>query len=71
VPGAIYWARLDRIFFAGSRSDAAEAGFSDARIYEELSAPAGSRSIPSEQLLRDEALAAFEEWRNKQDRVDY
>ncbi len=69
--GAIYWARLDRVFFAGSRSDAAGAGFSDARIYEELSAAAGARTIPIEQLLRDEALAVFEEWRNKQDRIDY
>ena len=69
--GAIYWARLDRIFFAGSRSDAAEAGFSDARIYEELSAPTGKRTIGMEQFLRDEALAAFDEWRNKQDRIDY
>ena len=68
--GAIYWARLDRVFFAGSRSDAAQAGFSDARIYEELSVPAGSRAIPTEQFLRDEALVAFQEWHNKQDRID-
>jgi tRNA(Arg) A34 adenosine deaminase TadA len=69
--GAIYWARLDRVFFAGSRSDAAQAGFSDAWIYEELSAPAGSRAIPTEQFLRDEALVAFQEWHDKQDRIDY
>ncbi|RPI12590.1 MAG: nucleoside deaminase [Acidobacteriales bacterium] len=69
--GAIYWARLDRVFFAGSRLDAAEAGFSDARIYEELSVPAGSRAIPIQQLLRNEALFAFEEWKGKQDRVEY
>ena len=69
--GAIYWARLDRVYFAGSREDASRAGFSDARIYEELSVPVGSRAIPTEQLLRDEALAAFEEWRNKQGRIAY
>ena len=69
--GAIYWARLDRVFFAGCRLDAAEAGFSDARMYEELSAPAASRAIPIEQFLRDEALVAFEEWKGKQDRIEY
>ncbi len=69
--GAIYWARLDRVYFAGTRSDAAGAGFSDARVYEELSAPAGSRTITFEQLLREEALPAFQEWLSKQDRVEY
>ena len=69
--GAIYWARLDGVFFAGSRSDAARAGFSDARIYEELALPAGSRAIQFEQLLREEALPAFEEWLRMGNRIDY
>jgi len=69
--GAIYWARLDRVFFAGSRADAARAGFGDARIYDELALPAGSRAIPIQQLLRGEALAAFREWKRRPDRVEY
>ena len=69
--GAIYWARLDRVFFAASRSDAAQAGFSDQMIYEELTVPAGSRHVPMQQLLREEALAAFREWSGRADRIDY
>jgi len=69
--GAIYWARLDRVFFGGTRSDAARAGFHDEWIYRELAAPAGSRRVLMEQLLHEEALAAFEEWKRKQDRVHY
>ncbi len=69
--GAIYWARLDRVFFGGTRADAAQAGFSDAMIYEELAAPLGGRGVPMEQLLGEEALRAFEQWRQKEDRIDY
>jgi tRNA(Arg) A34 adenosine deaminase TadA len=69
--GAIYWARLDRVFFGGTRSDAARAGFGDERIYGELAAPLGAREVPMEQLLREEALLAFEEWKQKKDRVHY
>ncbi len=69
--GAIYWARLDRVFFGGTRNDAAQAGFSDDRIYHELTAPLGARSVPMQQILREEALRAFEEWNGKQDRIRY
>jgi tRNA(Arg) A34 adenosine deaminase TadA len=69
--GAIYWAKLDRVFFGGTRGDAAQAGFNDEWIYQELAAPLGARGVPMEQLLREEALPAFEEWKRKQDRVQY
>jgi len=69
--GAIYWARLERVFFGGTRADAAQSGFSDVMIYEELASPLGERGVPMEQLLREEALRAFEEWRQKEDRIDY
>ena len=68
---AIYWARLDRVFFAAARADAAEAGFSDARIYEELATPLTERRIPIEQLLQEEASCAFDAWRGKVGRIDY
>jgi guanine deaminase len=68
---AIYWARLDRVFFAATRADAAEAGFDDALIHKALAASPGAQVMPAEQLLREEALPAFEEWTHKEKRVDY
>lgn len=69
--GAIYWARPARLYYAGTRGDAARIGFDDAYIYEQLRLPAGKRAIPMAQVLREKALAAFEEWERKQDRVMY
>jgi guanine deaminase len=69
--GAIYWARLDRIWFAGRRDDAAGAGFSDEFLYREMALPVGERAIPTAQLLADEALAAMAEWLDKTDRIPY
>lgn len=68
---AIYWARLDRIFFANSREDAAAIGFDDALIYEEVPKPIEARSIPTVQLDLPEAEAVFAEWRAKPDKVEY
>ena len=69
--GAIYWSRVDRLYFAASRQDAASAGFDDALIYEEIPRPFGERRLPTEQMLRDEATAAFQEWLTRTDRVRY
>ncbi len=69
--GAIYWARPKALYFAAAREDAARVGFDDYYIYEELKLPKESRSIPTLQILHREALAAFAEWENKQDRVKY
>jgi len=66
---AIYWAHIDRIFYAASCNDAASAGFDDARLYQELRKPAHDRSIPAEQAMRDEALVAMKAWTEKVDRV--
>jgi tRNA(Arg) A34 adenosine deaminase TadA len=60
--GAIYWARPRRVFFANTREDAAAIGFDDAFIYAELTAPLDQRKIPMTQIMREEALAAFQEW---------
>lgn len=68
---AAYWARVDKIYFAGSRVDAEQAGFSDAFIYDELSKPVSERSIPIEQILDKEGVAPFDEWRNNSDKVPY
>ena len=69
--GAIYWAHIGRIFYACTRKDAAEAGFADDHIYEELEKPLSGRDTPILPLLRDEGLAAFREWSEKSDRTEY
>jgi guanine deaminase len=60
---AIYWARLDRLYFAASREDAAEIGFDDAFLYEEIPLAAAERRLPSVQALRSEARAMMLPWK--------
>ena len=68
---AIYWARIDRLFFGCSAQDAAEIGFDDEVIRRELVIPMDARSLQSAQLMREESLVAFEAWRNKPDKLWY
>jgi len=68
---AIYWARLDRVYFANSRADAAAIGFDDEFLYREVSKPIESRSIPTRRLDLPEAAAVFAEWQAKPDKVEY
>ncbi len=68
---AVYWARIRRVFYAGTREDAAEAGFDDDVIYRELAQPIDRRSLPMKQLMRDEGLKAFVEWKKNPDKVCY
>jgi len=68
---AIYWARLDRVFYAATCQDASAVGFDDCRFNQELALPPSSRSIPMEQGLRHEACEAFRAWMRKADRVPY
>ena len=60
--GAIYWARLDRLFYGNTKADAARIGFDDAFIYKELALPLSERTLRAEQLLGKEAIATFEAW---------
>ncbi|MGN0007526.1 MAG: nucleoside deaminase [Alistipes sp.] len=69
--GAIYWAHLDKIYYANDRKDAADIGFDDDFIYKEIALKAADRQKPSEILLRKEALKAFELWRQKEDKTEY
>ena len=69
--GALYWARPERIFYAANREDAAQAGFDDSFIYDEISLPTSERSISTESLYRDQALKLFEEWEDKEDKLAY
>ena len=69
--GAIYWARLDRLFYGNTKADAARIGFDDAFIYKELALPLSERTLRAEQLLGKEALATFEAWEQKTDKTPY
>lgn len=68
---AIYWARIDRLYFAAARQDAAAAGFDDEFLYREIPLPFDRRKLATEQLLREQALPAFVEWQAKVDRIPY
>jgi tRNA(Arg) A34 adenosine deaminase TadA len=68
---AIYWARLDRIWFANARADAARIGFDDDLIYGEVSKPLEQRTIPTTQVMLPEAEAVFAEWAASPDRIRY
>jgi len=68
---AIYWARIDRVFYGNTRKDAAKIAFDDDFIYREVALPIGKRKLRMRQLLRKEAFAAFAEWQRKPDKVRY
>lgn len=69
--GAIYWARLDQLFYACQAEDAARVGFDDSLIRTELSLPRQRRRVATVQLMRNEGLAAFEAWAAKPDKIPY
>ena len=69
--GAIYWARPAGIFFAGTRADAATAGFDDEMFYNELEKPNEERQLQMVNMLRDEAQEVFREWAAKVDKIEY
>ncbi len=69
--GAIYWAHLDKIYYANDRKDAAAIGFDDDFIYREMDLPPEDRSKPSEKLLRNEALPVFEKWKRLESKNEY
>ena len=69
--GAIYWARPSAVYYACTREDAAEAGFDDSFIYDEIRHDPAARRIPMTQELREEARRIFDTWRSAEGRVDY
>ena len=68
---AIYWARPDKLYYANSKEDAAAIQFDDKFIYEEIAKPVAERQLFTQQLLRDEALMAFEKWKASTKKIDY
>jgi tRNA(Arg) A34 adenosine deaminase TadA len=69
--GAIYWARPDKMYYANTKVDAANIGFDDQFIYEEIELDLHKRKLPTEQMLQDEAIEAFKEWQSKTDKIEY
>jgi guanine deaminase len=68
---AIYWSRIDKIYFASLAEDAARAGFDDSAIYQEIKRPLAERKIPMIQTMREEALAAFRAWEENPGKILY
>ena len=69
--GAIYWAHIDKIYYGNNKTDAAAIGFDDSFIYDELALPREKRQKAMENLLPEEAIAAFELWTGTTDKTEY
>ncbi len=69
--GAIYWARIGKLYYAATKDDAAKAEFDDSFIYKEFSLPKEERSIPSLQMMREEAVKVFDQWIKSENKVKY
>jgi guanine deaminase len=69
--GAVYWAKLDRVYYGNTKEDADEFGFPSTSIYNELALPLEQRAIPMISLMRQDARTAFQEWADAVDRVKY
>lgn len=69
--GAIYWSRLDRVYYACTRFDAAAANFDDSFIYDEINIPPRSRKIPMQQIALLDATTPFDIWNQKADKSLY
>lgn len=69
--GAIYWAHLEKIYYANDRKDAGKIGFDDDFIYEEIAIEPQYRKKPSEIILQNEAINAFKIWTLKDDKSEY
>jgi guanine deaminase len=69
--GAIYWARLARVYFANFAADAAKIGFDDSFIHQQVAKPVSERTIPMMQMMREPALAAFRAWQERGDKIPY
>ncbi|MBA4148966.1 MAG: nucleoside deaminase [Verrucomicrobia bacterium] len=68
---ASYWARLRKVYFGNTRQDASAIGFDDEFLYNQIGLPLNERTLILEQCCPVEAKAAFEEWKNKPDKILY
>ncbi len=70
-PSLRHWSRLDRVWYANTRTDAAAIGFDDSAFYDEFTRPVDARLLPMSPLLRDEAQTAFVAWQKSNDMTPY
>ena len=68
---AIYWSHIDKIYYGNTRKDAANIGFEDNHIYEELNKELSNRKIPMIQINKNDAIKAFKNWDSKTDKIKY
>ena len=68
---AIYWSRIENVFYANTRIDAKRIDFDDSFIYSEINKDLENRKIKMFQMHREEALEAFKIWENKKDKIKY
>jgi tRNA(Arg) A34 adenosine deaminase TadA len=68
---AIYWARIDRIWFGNTSADAARIAFDDAVLYREIALPAAERAIPGSMLMREQAWESFQLWLDSPNKTPY
>ena len=68
---AIWWARIDTIYYASTQDDAAQIGFDDAALYREVSLPVHQRQLPLIQQPSDKAAQLMREWIEKEDKIPY
>jgi tRNA(Arg) A34 adenosine deaminase TadA len=68
---ALYWAGVERIIYGNTKDDAKAINFDDSFIYEEIAKPYALRTIPCHNFMRDEALAGFRAWSEKEDKIEY
>jgi guanine deaminase len=69
--GAIYWAKLERVYYANTTEDAGKIGFNDSLIYREIQRPHGERKIPMIQVMRDAGIEAFSAWAASPNKIPY
>lgn len=69
--GAIYWARLDRVYYANTKEVAARFGFNSSYFYEQLALTPDQRDMPMIPFMAEDAVIAFQEWAKKADKRSY
>jgi tRNA(Arg) A34 adenosine deaminase TadA len=69
--GAIYWAHLGNLYYGNTKTDAKEIGFDDSYIYDEINLPLNERRMKTTRHLSQEAIIAFEQWKDKENKIEY
>lgn len=69
--GAVYWAHLDKMYYGNTKTDAKNIGFDDSFIYDEIGLTPENRRVETIHILHDEAIKAFEDWANSENKIEY